>query len=93
MSGVGRYDRDDSDLIGELAGVVVCSRAVLDFDGVWGGEEVVSWILDVSFNRRLDDTEFENILDVDAVSHDPPDENPPTSYIFDRSRNCIPIIQ
>ena len=45
------------------------------------------------YNKRLDDREFENILDVDAVSHDPPDENPPTSYIFDRSRNCIPIIQ
>ena len=74
MSGVGRYDRDDSDLIGELAGVVVCSRAVLDFDGVWGGEEVVSWSLDVSFNRRLDDTEFENILVVGVVSRDTPDE-------------------
>ena len=93
MSGVGRYDRDDSDLIGELAGVVVCSRAVLYSDGVWGGEGAVSWILGVSFNKRLDDTEFENIPVVGFASRDPPDENPPTSCIFDWSRNCVPVIQ
>ena len=84
---------DDPDLTGELTGVVVCSRAEVDFDGVWGGEGVVSWILDVSFNRRLDDMEFENILVVGVVSRDPPDRNPPTSCIFDRSRNCVPAIQ
>ena len=71
---------DDSDLTGEL-------------DGVWGGEEVVSWSLDVSFNRRLDDTEFENILVVGIVSGDPPNETPSTSCIFDWSRNCVHVIQ
>ena len=42
-----------------------------------------------TFNKRLDDTEFENILVVGVVSGNPPDENPPTSCIFDRSRNWI----
>ena len=41
----------------------------------------------------MDDTEFENILVVGVVSRDTPDENPPTSCIVDRSRNCISIIQ
>ena len=84
---------DDSDLTGELDGVVVCSRAVFDFDGVWRGEGGLRWILGMSFNKRLDDTEFENILVVGVASRDPPDENPPTSCIVDRSRDCIPIIQ